>query len=194
MACHIQNVGEGNGNPLQCSCLENPRDGGAWWAAIYGVAESRTRLKRLSSSSSSIRNVCVHVCMVSHFNCVRLCDPMECSPPGSSAHGVLLVRILQWIAVPSTREISRLGEQPVSLMSPALAGGFFTTSSTWGAHVQNTYHLKDTHAHIGMCIHRKYNEFRDCENKYFKTSFLWKKAQPKKAEVFHRNLWKYFPT
>ena len=45
-------IGEGNGNPLQCSCLENPRDGGAWSAAIYGVAQSRTRLKRLSSSSS----------------------------------------------------------------------------------------------------------------------------------------------
>ena len=46
--------GEGNGTPLQCSCLENPRDGGAWWAAVYGVAQSRTRLKRLSSSSSSV--------------------------------------------------------------------------------------------------------------------------------------------
>ena len=46
-------IGEGNGNSLQCSCLENPRDGGAWWAAIYGVAQSRTRLKRLSSSSST---------------------------------------------------------------------------------------------------------------------------------------------
>jgi len=44
--------GEGNGNPLQCSCLENPRDRGAWWAAIYGVSQSRTRLKQLSSSSS----------------------------------------------------------------------------------------------------------------------------------------------
>ena len=44
--------GEGNGNPLQCSCLEDPRDGGAWWAAISGAAQSRTRLKRLSSSSS----------------------------------------------------------------------------------------------------------------------------------------------
>ena len=42
-------IGEGNGNPLQCSCLENPRDGGAWWAAIYGVAQSRTQLKQLSS-------------------------------------------------------------------------------------------------------------------------------------------------
>ena len=46
-------IGEGNGNPLQCSCLENPRDGGAWWAAVYGVAQSWTQLKHLSSSSSS---------------------------------------------------------------------------------------------------------------------------------------------
>ena len=46
--------GEGNGNPLQCSCLENPRDGGAWWVAVYGVTQSRTRLKRLSSSSSTL--------------------------------------------------------------------------------------------------------------------------------------------
>ena len=46
-------LGEGNGNPLQCSCLENPRNGGAWWAAVYGVAQSRTQLKRISSSSSS---------------------------------------------------------------------------------------------------------------------------------------------
>ena len=50
-------LGEGNGNPLQCSCLENPRDGGAWWAAVYGVAQSRTQLKRLSSSSSSSSSV-----------------------------------------------------------------------------------------------------------------------------------------
>ena len=47
-------IGEGNGNPLQCSCLENPRDGGAWWAAFYAVAQSRTQLKQLSSTTSSI--------------------------------------------------------------------------------------------------------------------------------------------
>ena len=46
-------TGEGNGNPLQQSCLENPRERGAWWAAVYGVAQSQTQLKRLSSSSSS---------------------------------------------------------------------------------------------------------------------------------------------
>ena len=50
-------TGEGNGNPLQCSCLENPRDRGAWWAAVYGVAQSRTRLKQLSSSSSSSHQI-----------------------------------------------------------------------------------------------------------------------------------------
>ena len=52
----LSSIGEGNGNPLQCSCLENPRDGGAWWASVYGVAQSRTRLKRVSSSSSSSRD------------------------------------------------------------------------------------------------------------------------------------------
>ena len=51
----ILRIGEGNGNPLQCSCLENPRDGEAWWAAVCGVAQSRTRLKQLSSSSSNYR-------------------------------------------------------------------------------------------------------------------------------------------
>ena len=48
-------IGEGNGNPLQCSCLENPRDGGAWWAAVSGVAHSWTWLERLSSSSNNLR-------------------------------------------------------------------------------------------------------------------------------------------
>ena len=55
--------GEGNGNPLHCSCLENPRDRGAWWAAVYGVTQSRTRLKRLSSSSHSFGFSSSHVWM-----------------------------------------------------------------------------------------------------------------------------------
>ena len=45
-------IGEGNGNPLQCSCLENPRDGGAWWAAVYGVTQSQTRLSDLAAPVS----------------------------------------------------------------------------------------------------------------------------------------------
>ena len=56
-------IGEGNGNPLQCSCLENPRVEGAWWASVYGVAQSWTRLERLSSSSilSSIVAVSIYI-------------------------------------------------------------------------------------------------------------------------------------
>ena len=53
-------AGEGNGNPLQCFCLENPRDGGARWAAVYGVAQSRTRLKRLSSTHSPGKEMAPH--------------------------------------------------------------------------------------------------------------------------------------
>ena len=60
-------IGEGNGSPLQCSCLENPRDGGAWWAAVDGVAQSQTRLKWLSSRSSSRNCHCLKcVCPLGH--------------------------------------------------------------------------------------------------------------------------------
>ena len=60
----ISCIGEGNGNPLQCSCLENPRDRGAQWAAVYGVTQSRTRLKRLSSS---IPNINSHITFVNEI-------------------------------------------------------------------------------------------------------------------------------
>ena len=65
-------IGEGNGNPLQYSCLENPRDGGAWWAAVYGVAQSRTRLKRLSSSSKILEvNLLIMKCVYVWLESVR---------------------------------------------------------------------------------------------------------------------------
>ena len=110
-------IGEGNGNPLQCSCLENPRDGGAWWAAVYGVAQSRTRLKRFSSSSSSSKHTqrgfpggasgkepacqCRKVKNESEVaqSCPILSDPMDCSLPGSSTHGIFQARVLEWVAV-----------------------------------------------------------------------------------------------
>ena len=70
-------IGEGNGNPFQCSCLENPRDGGAWWADVYGVAQSGTGLKRLSSRSSSIHKSCLFyplasACLQSPFSFIIL--------------------------------------------------------------------------------------------------------------------------
>ena len=83
-------IGEGNGNPLQCSCLENPKDGGAWWAAVYGVAQSRTRLKRLSSSSSSSRAYVWHAVSVQFSSAAQSCptlrNPMNCSTPGLPVH------------------------------------------------------------------------------------------------------------
>ena len=66
-------IGEGNGNPLQCSCLENPKDGGAWWAAVYGVAQSRTRLKRLISSNSTCMSLASLGCWpASYWGCFNL--------------------------------------------------------------------------------------------------------------------------
>ena len=169
-------IEEGNGHPLQCSCLENPRDRGAWWAAVSGVAQSRTRLKQLSSSNSEIQTEekqAVGMCFISFFLsiwfsfllargrresiltlkgidtksglfffifnkstrvekytgkicsflCVfcysflfywclvaKLCptqgNPMDCSPPGSSVHGISQARILEWVAISSSRESS----------------------------------------------------------------------------------------
>ena len=105
----LSRIGEGNGNPLQCSCLENPRDRGAWWAAIYGVAQSQTRLKWLSNSSSNLcctaKWLSYHiqtfiylifiyfsfplwfVCMRAQL-CLTLGDIMDYSPPASSIHAI----------------------------------------------------------------------------------------------------------
>ena len=68
-ATSLSRIGEGNGKPLQCSCLENPRDGGAWWAAVYGVAQCRPRLKRLSSSSSRNYANCFKITFL-HYLCL----------------------------------------------------------------------------------------------------------------------------
>ena len=182
-------TGEGNGNPLQCSCLQNPRDGGAWWASVYGVAQSRTRLKWLSSSIlfyafqivpflcqhviwnqnwfiretlhkvlavyETFRDVCLAetwvvitvtaICMelllcsrydmkalhpltlliltptfglgtlselVSESRSIAqsyltLCNPMDCSRPGSSVHGILQTRRVEWVTIPFYRGSSQ---------------------------------------------------------------------------------------
>ena len=114
--------GERNGNPLQCSCLENPRDWGAWWTAVYGVAQSWTRLKWLSSSSSSsicqnYLNMCsinsTPVTLMPHSlgvaaaaaaakslqSCPTLCNPVDGNPPGFPVPGILQARTLEWVAI-----------------------------------------------------------------------------------------------
>ena len=66
-------------------------------------------------------------------SCLTLCSPKNCSPPGSSVQGILQARILEWIAMPSPGDLSKPGIEPKSLISPALAGRFSTTSATWEA-------------------------------------------------------------
>ena len=70
------------------------------------------------------------VCAKSLQSCLTLCDPMDCSLPGSSVHGILQARILDWVAMPSSGDLPHPEIEPVSLI-PALAGCFFTTSATW---------------------------------------------------------------
>ena len=134
-------IGEWSGNPLQCSCLESPRDGRACWAAVCAVAQSRTRLKQLSSSSSnayahngifpfattwmdhegimlsetSLRKANtvlshLYACVGAKcFSPVRLCNPMDCSLPGSSVHKIL---------------------QPTKVGGPFLLQGIFPTQGS----------------------------------------------------------------
>ena len=85
-----------------------------------------------------------HVCVMSLQSCLTLCYPIDYSQPGSSVHGILQARILEWVAIPSSGGSSNPGVEPMSLTSPALAGGFFTTSTTWEApeRAQNAIKLK----------------------------------------------------
>ena len=142
-------IGEGYGNPLQCSFLENPRGSRAWWAAVYGAAQSQTQLKRLRSSSSiwkkqlflkspslprdrsSKRNSIVINSLLGSFNnqeilrltkgeleipqaCPTLCDPMDCSLPVSSVHGILQARVLEWVTISFSRDLPNPGLKPGS--------------------------------------------------------------------------------
>ena len=68
-----------------------------------------------------------------HHLCPTLCDPLDCSPPGSSVSGLLQARMLEWVAIPFSRYLPDPGIKLMSFTSPALAGGFFITSTTWEA-------------------------------------------------------------
>ena len=114
-------IGEGNDNPLQCSCLKNPRDGGARWAAVCGVAQSRTRLsnwtevlygKREKSLLSTKYFTNIETFYNLHYSintaaaaakllqsCPTLCDPTDGSPPGSPVPGILQARTLEWVVI-----------------------------------------------------------------------------------------------
>ena len=131
-------IGEGNGNPLQCSCLENPRDRGAWWAAVYGVAQSRTRLKRLSSSRCMILWIamdsfqCTWVCLIRFnvcvsYHCLHVRACCMLSPLGSAVHGIPRQEYWSGLPFPPPEDLPNLGITCTSLMPPALVRRFFIT-------------------------------------------------------------------
>ena len=106
-------IGEGDGNPLQCSCLENPRDGGAWWAVVYGVAQSRTWLKRLSSSLVE--------CVRKQVSRASRCRVYNADFPTSPFQGF-------WFYYPTTM---LMGNLMICPRSPSYLGVFLQRSQAW---------------------------------------------------------------
>ena len=103
-------------------------DSEAWHAAVHGVAKSSTWLREwteLNTSPCKSFNVCCSCYLVAE-SCLTLCDPMDCSPPGSSVHGISQARVLEWVPFPSPGDLLDLG---IKLVSFALSGRFFTTEA-----------------------------------------------------------------
>ena len=126
---------EGNSNPLQCSCLENPRDGGAWWAAVYGVTQSRTRLKQLSSSSSSVFTWYKIIASISqptffHIYCIQITTTL------------LGITGSTYISKREPLAIQRQHNQICALLTPVFwPREFHGLYSTWGHRVGHTEQL-----------------------------------------------------
>ena len=121
--------GEGNGNPLQYSCLENPINRGAWWATVHGVTKSRIWLSNFTFFLSFF-----FFRLVTQW-CLILFYPMDCSPPGSSVDGIPQAKMLEWVAILFSSRSSKPRDQLISL---ALQANFFTI---WATREAPTYWL-----------------------------------------------------
>ena len=129
-----RSLGGGNGNSFQYSCLGNPMDRGTWQATMFRrsyflFCVSFNRGKLCSGSQlnfSPVLSIIIRsyacICVLAQL-CPTLCKPVDCSPPGSSDHGIFQARILEWVAISSSRGSSWPREWTASLVSPALAGG-----------------------------------------------------------------------
>ena len=106
--------GEGNGNPVHNSCLENPMDRGTWRAAVHGV----TRV------GHTYKHIYIYICMLSHLSSVRLCQ-------APLSKGFSRQEYWSWLPCPPPGDLPDPGIKPTSLISRTLAGGFFTTGATW---------------------------------------------------------------
>ena len=139
--------GVGNGNLLQYSCLENTLNRGSWWTTVHWIAKSYTaehidvfclpeqhRWEGTCDTQKSEVALCLLcVCAKSLQSCPTLCDAADCSPPGFSVHGILQARNWNGLPSPTPGDIPKPGIELTTLMSPSLAGGFFTSNATWEA-------------------------------------------------------------
>ena len=119
--------GVGNGNPLQYSCLENPMDRGVWWATVHRIAKSWTWLNDWAYTHTAYISLSEWVSEVTQ-SCPTLCDPIDYIPPGSSIHGILQARILEWVAISYSRGPSPPRDRTHSSCHAfCIVGGIFTT-------------------------------------------------------------------
>ena len=130
---------EGNGNPLQHSCLENSMERGAWWATVLGVAKSWTWL-----------GDCLFILFFFHHT-TETCNPMEYSQQGSSVHGNSLTRILEWVAIPFSRGSSQPRD---GTQVSCIAGRFFTV---WTIREAPIKHCK------AVIVQKKYKCYIVCD-------------------------------
>ena len=109
-----------------------------WWTGRPGVLRFMGSQRVGHDWATELNWMKSWVWVPSHFSCVRLfCNPMDYSPPASSVYGILWARILDWVAMTSSRWSSQLMDGILSLLSPALAGGFFTTNATGKTCINN---------------------------------------------------------
>ena len=123
------------GKPLQYCCLENPHGQRSLVGYSPWDHKEVDTTEQLCTAQQYIIKLLLYIPAATKMLqlCPTLCDPMDCSLPGSSVHGTLQARILEWIAMLSSRGSSWLRIEPISLTSPALVGRFFITSTTWQA-------------------------------------------------------------
>ena len=117
-----------------------------WVLAVLTVTGALLLCSPLGQSWLLHACVLIHMCACVHAQlCLTLCNPLDCDPPGSSLHGILQARTLEWAAISFSKGSSQPRDQTCVSLSPALTGGFFTTSTTWEA---------CTNPHLHTCLHR----------------------------------------